>query len=275
MESTVWASLVARYFEAAAQALDPANLKGGSFKRDQAAVQAVAARRRPLAERAAALGDWLVAQRGGRPTSPQPTPKPGPSNPDAEQTFAVAAAQQALPVLDRLDERDIPGAFATLRATLAKAYDPKDDTRRSFLNIGSKLLWCRFPESAPIYEQSAANATAFLVKLMKAVEAAAPYQRVTEERRYDDHDGYLQWDFNNKRMVDCWYYKDYVQSRAALFARCRDEIVRRIVAAGPSITTASPFQVFDKMLWLIGDHRHDYSLKGSNLGPTPAQVGRA
>jgi len=270
MESTIWASLVARYFEAAALALDPANLKGGSFKRDQAAVQAVAATRRPPAERAAVLADWLVAQRSGRPAS-----KPDPANPDAEQTFAAATAQQALPVLDRLDERDIPGAFATLRATLAKAYDPKDDAKRSFLNLGSKLLWCRFPESAPIYEQSAANATAFLVKLMKAVEVAAPYQRVTEERRYDDHDGYLQWDFNNKRMVDCWYYKDYVQSRAVLFARCRDEIVRRIVAAGPSITTASPFQVFDKMLWLIGDHRHDYSLKGSALGPATVQVGRA
>lgn len=271
MESTIWASLVARYFGAAAAALDPANLKVGTFKRDQAAVQAVAATRRPLAERAAALADWLVAQRAGR-AAPQ---KPAPANPDTEQSFAVSAAHQALPVLDRLDERDIPGAFATLRATLAKAYDPKDDARRSFLNIGSKLLWCRFPESAPIYDQSAANATAFLVKLMKAVEVPAPYERVAEERRYDDHDGYLQWDFNDKRMVDCWYYKDYVQSRAVLFTRCRDEIVRRIAAAGPSITTASPFQVFDKMLWLIGDHRHDYSLKGSGLGPATVQVGRA
>jgi hypothetical protein len=103
------------------------------------------------------------------------------------------------------------------------------------------------------------------VKLLKAVELTTPYTRIAEERHYDDHDGYVRWDFNDKKTVDHWYYKDFVQSHAALYARCRPEIIRLIAEAGAAITTASPFQVFDKILWLVGDHRHDYSLKGSNL----------
>jgi hypothetical protein len=260
-ESSIWTQLVGRYFEAAALALDPTNVKGGTFRHDQAAVKAVAGRQQPLADRAAVLADWLVAHRAARGVA-----KPAAAgDADPARGFALSAAAEALPVLDRLSESDIPAAFVILRAAIAHAFDPKDDTKRSLLNITSKLLWCRFPESAPIYDPAAANAVAFLVKLLKTVEIARPYTRLDEERRYDDHDGYAQWDPNNKKMVDAWYYKDYVQSRAVLYARCHDEIVRRIVAAGPSITTASPFQVFDKILWLLGDHRHDYSLKGSGL----------
>jgi len=257
MDSTIWETLVRRYFQAAALALDPANLKGSSFRRDQAAIKAVAAKDQLLEHRAQAMAEWLTFHRANRGA---------PGKPDPERAFAQTVAQHALPVLDMVSETDIPAAFVALRAAVAKAYDPKDDTKRSFLNLCSKLLWCRFPEAAPIYDASAANATAFLVKLLKAVELKDPYQRVAQERRYDDHDGYLQWDFNNKKMVDCWYYKDYVQSRAALYARCQPEIIRLIAEARAAVTTASPFQVFDKILWLLGDHRHDYSLKGNGAG---------
>ena len=241
MESTVWGQLVRRYFQAAALLLDPGNVKAGSFQRDQAAIKAAAARDRPAEERAAALAEWLAFHRTGPAT-------------------AEVLARQVLPVMDRLDAAEIPSAFNTLRAAIAGG-----DAKRSFMVLTSRLLWARFPEAAPIYDSSAVNGIAFLVKLLKAVELEAPYTRVVEERHYDDHDGYLRWDFNDKKMVDTWYYKDFVQSHAALYARCRPEIIRMIAEAGPAITTASPFQVFDKILWLIGDHRHDYSLKGSQL----------
>jgi predicted aminopeptidase len=257
MDKTIWADLVRRYFQAAALLLDPANLRAGSFKRDQAAIRAVAAKERAVAERAQALAEWLTFHRANRVAAPKP---------DAEKTFAATVAQHALPVLDRLDVTDVPAAFNALRAAVAQAYDPKDDTKRSLLVLTSKLLWCRFPETAPVYDASAANATAFLVKLLKVVEVHAPYERIAEERHYDDHDGYQAWDFNNKKLVDCWYYKDYVQSRAVLYGRCEAEIIRLIAEARSAVMTASPFQVFDKMLWLIGDHRHDYSLKGTGAG---------
>lgn len=241
MDQTVWGHWVRRYFQAAALLLDPANTHAGSFQRDQAAIRAAAARDRPAAERAETLAQWLAYHRTAR-------------------VSADVLAQQALPVLDRIDAADLPAAFNALRAAITE-----DDTKRSVLVPVSRLLWARFPEAAPIYDAAAANAVAFLVKLLKAVERTSPYARIAEERHYDDHDGYAQWDFGNKKLVDCWYYKDYVQSRAALFARCRPEIIRLIVEAGPAINTASPFQVFDRILWLIGDHRHDYSLKGSGL----------
>ena len=238
MDQTVWGQWVRRYFQAAALLLDPANTRAGSFQRDQAAVKAAAARDRPAAERAETLAQWLTFHRTAR-------------------IPAEVLAQHALPVLDRLEVADLPAAFNALRAAITQ-----DDARRSVLVPVSRLLWARFPEAAPIYDASVANAVAFLVKLLKAVERTDAYARIAEERHYDDHDGYGQWDFNNKKLVDCWYYKDYVQSRAALFARCRPEIIRLIAEAGPAVNTASPFQVFDRILWLIGDHRHDYSLKG-------------
>lgn len=241
MDSMVWGQLVRRYFQAAALLLDPGNVKAGSFQRDQAAIKAAAARDRPAEERAAALCDWLAFHRTG-------------------PAAAEVLARQVLPVMDRLDAAEIPSAFNTLRAALAQG-----DSKRSFMVLTSRLLWARFPEAAPVYDSSAVNGIAFLVKLLKAVELASPYVRVAEERLYDDQDGYLRWDFNDKKLVDTWYYKDFVQSHAALYARCRPEIIRMIAEAGPAITTASPFQVFDRILWLIGDHRHDYSLKGSNL----------
>ena len=242
MDQTVWGHWVRRYFQAAALLLDPANTRAGSFQRDQAAVKAAAAKDRPPAERAETLAQWLIFHRSGR-IAPE------------------LLAGQALPVLDRIDPADLPAAFNALRAAITG-----DDTKRAVLVPVSRLLWARFPEAAPVYDSSVANAVAFLVKLLKAVELAAPYARIAEERHYDDHDGYAQWDFANKKIVDSWYYKDYVQSRAALFARCRPEIIRLIAEAGPAVNTASPFQVFDRILWLIGDHRHDYSLKGSELG---------
>jgi hypothetical protein len=246
MDSTVWDQLVRRYFQAAALLLDPGNLKAGTFQRDQAAIKAAAARDRPIAERAAALAEWLAFHRTGPAT-------------------AEVLARQVLPVMDRLDAAEIPSAFNTLRAAIARGDAKEGDTRRSFMVLTSRLLWARFPEAAPVYDSSAVNGIAFLVKLLKAVERAAPYTRIDEERQYDDHDGYVRWDFNDKKTVDQWYYKDFVQSHAALYARCRPEIIRLIAEAGAAITTASPFQVFDKILWLVGDHRHDYSLKGSNL----------
>jgi len=239
MDPAIWGQLMRRYFQAAALLLDPGNVRAGSFQRDQAAIKAAAAKDRPLEERAAVLAEWLAFHRASR----------GPVD---------ALARHAVPVLDRIDAADLPAAFNALHAAIAG-----DETKRSFLTLTSRLLWSRFPEAAPVYDGSVANATAFLVKLLKALELPAPYQRMAEERHYDDHDGYGQWDFNNKKMVDCWYYKDYVQSHAALFARCRPEIIRLIAEAGPAVNTASPFQVFDRILWLIGDHRHDYSLKGS------------
>jgi hypothetical protein len=256
MDSVIWTDLVRRYFQAAALLLDPANLRAGSFQRDQAAIKAASAKDRPLADRAEVLAGWLTFQRANRPTA---------AKPDAEQSFAMRAAENALPVLDRLDLQDIPAGFIALRAAIAAAYDAKDDTKRSFLVLTSKLLWCRFPEAAPVYDASAANATAFLVKMLKAAEVKEPYRRIDEERHYDDHDGYVRWDFNDKKIVDHWYYKDYVQSRIVLYGRCEAEIIRLIAEARSAVTTASPFQVFDKILWLIGDHRHDYSLKGSGV----------
>src|SRR4051794_31732811 len=230
-DSTLWLNLVRRYFQAAALLLDPANLRAGSFQRDQAAIKAAAAKNGAVPERAQALAQWLTARS---------------VKPDAEQTFAVKVALHAVPVLDRLDSGDIPAAFVALRAAIAAANDPKDDTKRSLLVLTSKLLWCRFPETAPVYEASAANATAFLVKMLKVTESKEPYQRIAEERHYDDHDGYVRWDFNNKKLVDHWYYKDYVQSRAVLYGRCEPEIIRLIAEARSAVMTASPFQVFDK-----------------------------
>jgi hypothetical protein len=239
--STIWGQLVRRYFQAAAALLDPANLKAGSFQRDQAAIKAAAARDRPVEERATVLAEWLAFHRTG------PAP-------------ADHLARQVLPVMDRLDAAEIPSAFNTLRAAIAR-----DDSRRSFMVLTSRLLWARFPEAAPVYDTSTVNGIAFLVKLLKSVELTTAYERLTEERRYDDHDGYVRWDFNDKKTVDHWYYKDFVQSHAALYMRCRPEIIRRIAEAGRAVSTASPFQVFDRILWLVGDHRHDYSLKGSQL----------
>jgi hypothetical protein len=241
MDRTIWEQLMQRYFAAAAVLLDPGNGGAGRFQRDQAAIKAAAAKDRPLEERATVLAEWLVAQRAV-PVSP------------------AALAQQVLPVLDRLDPADIPAGFNALRAAIAQ-----DDAKRSFLVLTSRLLWSRFPEAAPVYDAAVANAVAFMVKLLKAAELKAPYRRIEEERHYDDHDGYVRWDFNDKKMVDQWYYKDYVQSRTVLYAHCEAEIIRLIAEARSAVMTASPFQVFDKILWLIGDHRHDYSLKGSGL----------
>ncbi|GAB2177419.1 hypothetical protein [Dongia sp. agr-C8] len=241
MDSTVWAQLVRRYFQAAAALLDPANLKAGSFQRDQAAIKAAAAQDRPVEERATLLAEWLSYHRTG-PAS------------------ADHLARQVLPVLDRLDAAELSSAFDTLRAAVAR-----DDKSRSFMVLTSRLLWARFPEAAPVYDSATVNGIAFLVKLLKAVQLETPYERIVEERRYDDHDGYVRWDFSDKKLVDHWYYKDFIQSHAALYTRCRPEIIHLIAEAGRAVSTASPFQVFDKILWLIGDHRHDYSLKGSEL----------
>jgi hypothetical protein len=241
MDSTVWSQLVRRYFQAAALLLDPANLRAGSFQRDQAAIKAAAAQDRPVEERATILAEWLAFHRTGPAT-------------------ADHLARQVLPVLDRLDAAEIPSAFNTLRAAVSK-----DDAGRSFMVLTSRLLWARFPEAAPVYDASTVNGTAFLVKLLKAVQLSTAYERLVEERQYDDHDGYVRWDFGDKKMVDQWYYKDLVQSHAALYTRCRPEIIRLIAEAGRAVSTASPFQVFDRMLWLLGDHRHDYSLKGTQL----------
>jgi hypothetical protein len=241
MDSAIWAQLVRRYFQAAALLLDPANLRAGSFQRDQIAIKAASARDQSFEERATVLADWLAFHRIG------------PATPDH-------LARQVLPVMDRLDAAEIPSAFNTLRAAIAK-----DDSKRSFMVLTSRLLWARFPEAAPVYDASTVNGIAFLVKLLKAVQLDAAYERLAEERRYDDHDGYVRWDFNDKKTVDHWYYKDFVQSHAALYTRCRPEIIRRIAEAGRAVSTASPFQVFDRILWLVGDHRHDYSLKGSQL----------
>jgi hypothetical protein len=241
MDTTVWDQLMRRYFQAAALLLDPANPRA-SFQRDQAAIKAAAARDRPAAERAVALAQWLAFHRASR-IAPE------------------ILARQVLPVLDRLQGADLPAAFNALRAAVSG-----DDRKRSFMVLTSRLLWARFPEAAPVYDAATVNGVAFLVKLLKAQEIATSYARIAEERHYDDRDGYVRWDFTDKKMVDCWYYKDFTQSHAALFARCRPEIVRLIAEAGRAVTTASPFQVFDRILWLIGDHRHDYSLKGSGLG---------
>ena len=51
MDSLVWGQLVRRYFQAAAALLDPANLRAGSFQRDQAAIKAAAARDQSFEER--------------------------------------------------------------------------------------------------------------------------------------------------------------------------------------------------------------------------------
>jgi len=241
MDSIVWGQLVRRYFQAAALLLDPANLRAGSFQRDQAAIRAASAQDRPVEERATTLAEWLAYHRTG-PAS------------------ADHLARQVLPVLDRLDVAEIPSAFNALRAAIAK-----DDKSRSFMVLTSRLLWARFPEAAPVYDASTVNGIAFLVKLLKAVQLSTAYERMVEERHYDDHDGYARWDFSDKKMVDQWYYKDFIQSHAALYTRCRPEIIRLIAEAGRAVSTASPFQVFDRMLWLIGDHRHDYSLKGTQL----------
>ena len=241
MDSAIWAQLVRRYFQAAALLLDPANLRAGSFPRAQAAITAAGARDHSDVERATVLADWLAYHRAGTAT-------------------ADHLARQVLPVMDRLDAAEIPSAFNTLRAAIAR-----DDSRRSFMVLTSRLLWARFPEAAPVYDASTVNGIAFLVKLLKAVQLDAAYERLAEERRYDDHDGYVRWDFNDKKTVDHWYYKDFVQSHAALYTRCRPEIITLIAEAGRAVSTASPFQVFDRVLWLVGDHRHDYSLKGSNL----------
>ena len=241
MDSTVWSQLVRRYFQAAALLLDPANLRAGSFQRDQAAIKAASPQDRPIEERATILAEWLAYHRTGPAT-------------------ADHLARQVLPVLDRLDAAEIPSAFNTLRAAIAK-----DDAGRSFMVLTSRLLWARFPEAAPVYDASTVNGIAFLVKLLKAVQLGTAYERMIEERQYDDHDGYVRWDFSDKKMVDQWYYKDFIQSHAALYTRCRPEIIRLIAEAGRAVSTASPFQVFDRMLWLLGDHRHDYSLKGTQL----------
>jgi hypothetical protein len=241
MDSLVWGQLVRRYFQAAALLLDPANLRAGSFQRDQAAIKAAASRDQSFEERAAVLAEWLAYHRTGPAT-------------------ADHLARQVLPVMDRLDAAEIPSAFNALRAAISQ-----DDSRRSFMVLTSRLLWARFPEAAPVYDASTVNGIAFLVKLLKSVQLTTAYERMVEERHYDDHDGYVRWDFNDKKTVDHWYYKDFVQSHAALYTRCRPEIIRLIAEAGRAVSTASPFQVFDRILWLVGDHRHDYSLKGSNL----------
>lgn len=242
MDTTIWGQWVRRYFRAAALLLDPGNSGAGSFQRDHAAIKAAAAKEQPLETRAGVLAEWLAFHR-------------------LIPISAETLTQRVLPVLDWLDPADLPAGFHALREAVAR-----DDAKRSFLVPTSRLLWARFPEAAPVYDTAVANAIAFLVKLLKAAEFSAPYERIAEERHYDDHDGYRRWDANDKKMVDGWYYKDYVQSHAALFVRCRPEIVRLIAEAGPAVTTASPFQVFDRILWLVGDHRHDYSLKGSGIG---------
>ena len=48
MDSTIWGQVVRRYFQAAAALLDPANLRAGSFQRDQAAIKAASGRDRPV-----------------------------------------------------------------------------------------------------------------------------------------------------------------------------------------------------------------------------------
>jgi hypothetical protein len=256
MAATIWTDLVGRYFQAAALALDPTNLKSGSFDQDRAAIKAVSAKDQKPEDRARILSEWVMFYRAHRVVV---------TKSESDKKFALAAATSALPVLDRLTDSDIPGAFVQLRGAIAQALDPGNDRKASLIFLTSKILWCKFPEAAPVYEQFAANATCALVKILKTLEGKEPYRRAAEERRYDDKDGYQVWDSSDKKMVDCWFYKDYVESRSALYRRCQAEIVRQIAVAGPSIHTASPFQVFDKILWMFGDHNLDYSLKGSRI----------
>jgi hypothetical protein len=259
----IWDKLVARYFDAAFSMIEG---EQGSGTKDAAAIAASSPNPVPSAfeERVEVLREWIIdysVHRVRRKVD------------DGETSFARAAARNALSFFDartadRQARPNIYALFGDLRQELGNAVDGNGSKNRKLLSLTSKVLWCRYPNDAPIYDDFASTALYVLLKLLKATEEPGTYENSAEEAKYDnaDYDPYWKektWDGANKLMADSWYYRDYAFTHSFLFARCRPAIESYLSRENASHATA--FRVFDKMLWLLGNDGMDYSLKGSDI----------
>jgi hypothetical protein len=252
MNAALWQDYVDRYFAAALWSIENPN---GSLEKDREAKHALADIGGDRGQRVAQLADWIRFYKVHRVAAA----------PEGEGRFADMAAEHAIDHLDTANIDDIPSAFNALRAVVATAHhsDPK---KRRLISVTSKILWCKFPDAAPIYDQFAADAVWFLVKLLKATEAEARYDPEGEEGKYEDGDGYTigKWEHGDKCLADRWFYKDYYESHRVLYARCRSAIEARLTEDAKEKGIGA-FQIFDKILWISGNPGRDYSLKSTPL----------
>lgn len=178
---------------------------------------------------------------------------------DVDQTFAEAVARCAIGVFDgwHNHQPDVPVAYAELRNTIGDLYKGNSGNDRAFRSLTAKVLWCRYPDTVPIYDLFASEAITFLAKVYKALEVPGSYVWGTEEDSYDNKRGYVDWKTADSAQKDIWWYTDFHLSHQLLFERFRPRI-EELLAHHPN--SPSAFRVFDKILWLFGNHDLDYSL---------------
>lgn len=238
--------LVNRYFDAALEAVD------GSREMDDAAVHAAGDRDGDWKKRSAALAYWIRQYKVHRVKWIAEDDKVPP-------TFADAVAKGSIGLFDRWGDArvGVVEAYAELREVIGDLHKGNGGKERSFRSLTAKVLWCRYPDAVPIYDLFASEAVTFLAKAYKAYEARDSYARGKEEGRYDNKIGYVNWKTADRATKDIWWYKDFHNAHSVLFQRFEPHIEDRLTSQSQ---TPSSFRVFDKILWLFGNHDLDYSL---------------
>lgn len=178
---------------------------------------------------------------------------------DVDQTFAEVVARCAIGVFDgwHNHQPDVPDAYAELRNAIGDLYKGNCGKDRAFRSLTAKVLWCRYPDTVPIYDLFASEAITFLAKVYKALELPGSYEWGKEEDSYDNKRGYVDWKTADSATRDIWWYTDFHRSHELLFERFRPRIEEHLANHPDS---PSAFRVFDKILWLFGNHDLDYSL---------------
>lgn len=184
-------------------------------------------------------------------------------NDEVRPTFADAVSRHAIALFDKWHNTpcDVPEAYTELRRTIGELYQDNSGRDRSFRSLTAKVLWCRYPDEVPIYDLFASEATTFLAKIYKAYKIDQPYARGKEENTYENRSGYTDWNTADITTKDIWWYNDFCHTHGLLFAHFRPHIEYFARQKFNDLKKSpSAFRIFDKILWIFGNHDLDYSL---------------
>jgi hypothetical protein len=245
-------ALIERYFDASLE------MAFASQDKDEKCVEAFSARNQPIEARASVVADWIRLYKINRV-------KWNASEDDSAATFADAAAGVALQYSDAhpsLAPEGVPAAYAELRNSIGQRYFDISGKDRTFRSLTGKLLWCAYPDSAPIYDDFSSRAVTTLIRIYKAHKAKDRYNFGLEEEKYNN---VKNWETLPKAKKDAWWYEDFYRSHRRLFEHFQPVIVHCAAALKDTDIGRAPttFRLFDKFLWLFGNNDLDYSLLGT------------